>query len=67
MSVCAYLGTLSWLQVLQQVLLSMFAVKATYRGQTRKLTFSGSNFPSFEELRNQVGLQLPHTPSHFRF
>lgn len=41
----------------------MFTVKATYRGQIRKLTFSGSNFPSFEELRNQVGLQLPHSKS----
>ena len=33
---------------------SMFTVKATYRGETRKLSFSPDVFPSFEQLYSQV-------------
>jgi len=36
----------------------MFTVKATYRGETRKLSFSPDIFPSFEQLYSQVSDDL---------
>ncbi|THH31949.1 hypothetical protein EUX98_g2227 [Antrodiella citrinella] len=41
----------------------MFAVKATYRGETRKFTFEAPSFPSYQELYTQLYRVFPiHNP-----
>lgn len=37
----------------------MFAVKATYKGETRKFSLSTDEFPTFEQLCNHVCLSKP--------
>ena len=36
----------------------MFTVKAIYRSEIRKFTFSDSSFPTFAEINDQVGSRL---------
>ncbi|KAF4573271.1 hypothetical protein EYR36_007782 [Pleurotus pulmonarius] len=44
----------------------MFTVKATYRGQTRKISFANVNaFPSFEELCNQLYRVFPISHNYY--
>ncbi|KXN88822.1 hypothetical protein AN958_06691 [Leucoagaricus sp. SymC.cos] len=43
----------------------MFTVKATYRGETRKLSFSTDTFPSFEQLCNQLYRVFPISHSYY--
>jgi hypothetical protein len=46
----------TWLRTLIQVVDNpMFTVKATYRGEIRKISFNDlSFFPSFDQLHNHV-------------
>ena len=34
--------------------MAAFTVKATYRNETRKLSFADDTFPSYEQLTSQV-------------
>ncbi|KAF9454162.1 hypothetical protein P691DRAFT_657056 [Macrolepiota fuliginosa MF-IS2] len=43
----------------------MFAVKATYRGETRKLSFSIDTFPTFDHLCNQLYRIFPISHNYY--
>jgi len=36
----------------------MFTIKATYRSETRKFSFSNSSFPTYSQINDQVDFPL---------